>query len=199
MGKNIGVSIMRDFIDEIMESKDLNKKSKVFTIENFKEIANMDPLKRKELVYSYCDEKELTEFMNEEYKPDAAIILQFAIEDLSIGVEELSKKTKIKHDELKNLINGKKMPWKLKVEEIVNIINILDISTSDFIDAVKRKNIAINPKDLNISGIHLPRAKNLNKKEQKKAMLELERQIAIQDEIEERDHFIEELKCFVNR
>jgi hypothetical protein len=190
---------MRDFIEEIINSKDFNRKSKIFTIEDFKIIESREPLKTKEVIFSYCNENELEEFMNDEYRPDATMIIQFAIEDISISIEELSNRTQIRHDELKNLINGKRMPWKLDVNEIVNIVRTLNISIFDFIEAVKRKNIVINSKDINISGIHLPRAKNLSRREQKKAMIELERQIAIQDEIEERDHFIEELKNFVNR
>ncbi|MDC3416673.1 helix-turn-helix domain-containing protein [Aquibacillus salsiterrae] len=150
-------------------------------------------------ISNFCTEEELDDFMNEEHSLDSTMLIQFALEDFNMTIDQLSDKTRINIQTLKKIINGKMMPWKLTIEEVAQILHTLNISIDEFIKGLKNKTIIINSKDVNIDGIQLPRAKNMNKREQKKAMIDMEKQIMVQDEAEERDEFIQTLKNFVNR
>lgn len=185
--------------DEILNSNSFIKKPKLVTIETVKEITNMTFEERKEHRTSFCLDEELHELMNQDYSLDSTMLIQFALEDFNMTIHQLSDKTRINEKLLKKIIDGKIMPWKLKVEEVAQIIRTLNIPIDEYIKGLKNKTIIIESKDINIDGIQLPRAKNMTKREQKKAMIDMEKQIMIQDEAEERDEFIQTLKSFVNR
>ncbi|OLN21330.1 hypothetical protein BTO30_15580 [Domibacillus antri] len=186
-------------LERLLNPQSFPDKLNLFTIDNVKEIMNLNSTERKKTVDEFWDEEDIEDLSRYDYSPDSTMLIQFAVEEHCIKIENLSKKTKIQIDILKDLIKGKLMPWKLKAEEVLTLINILDIPCDDFIKGIVNKKITVSLKQLKISGMHLPRAKNLSQKEQKKAMIEMERQIAIQDEEEERDIFIQELKNLVNR
>lgn len=185
--------------DQILNSKNFIKKPRLVTIETLKEITNITNEERKEHIFSFCSEDELNELMKQDDSLDSTMLIQFALEDFNMTVEQLSDKTKIKVQILKQFIDGKMMPWKLKVDEIAQIIRILNISVDEFIKGLRNKTIIIDSKEINIEGIQLPRAKNMTKREQKKAMIDMEKQILLQDEAEEREEFIQTLKSLVNR
>ncbi|RFB11460.1 hypothetical protein DZB84_20550 [Bacillus sp. HNG] len=185
--------------DEILNSKNFIKKPQLFTIDNLKDYINMTSQERKEIVSSFCSEEEINELMNKDYNLDSTMLIQFALEDFNMTIDQLSDKTRVKKETLKEIVTGKLLPWKLKVEEILQIIHTLNISIDEFVKGLKNKTIIVDPKDINISGIQLPRAKNMTKREQKRAMIDMEKQIIIQDEEREREKFIQTLNSFVNR
>jgi hypothetical protein len=185
--------------EEILNRNYFIKRPKILTVENVKNISNMSSEHRKEQISTFCSEEELHELMNKDDSLDSTLLIEFALEDFNMSVDKLSDITRINVIILKKIINGKLMPWKLKVEEVAKIIQTLNISVEEYIKGLKNKTIVIDSKDISIEGIQLPRAKNMTRKEQKRAMIEMEKQIMIQDEAEERDMFIQTLKNFVNR
>lgn len=188
--------------DEILNTNNFIKKPNLFTVENLKEIAEMSPEDRKESISTFCTIEELEELdslTGDNSGLDISTLIQFAMEDAGFNIDQLSSKAKINKENLKELISGKKMPWKLELEEIIKLINTLHLSIDEFIQGTREKTIIINSRDINISGIQLPRANNITKREQKKAMIEMERQIIVQDELEEREEFIQTLKNLVSR
>lgn len=197
-----GVSIMKNSkinFEELLISKNFIKEPQLVTIETLKKISTMKSKERKEHISSFCTEEELHDLMEPSYSLDSTLLVQFALEDFDITIEQLSDKTKIKVKTLKQIIEGKMMPWKLKVEEIAQMIRTLNISVDEYTRGLKNKTIIVDSKDINIEGVQLPRAKNMTKSEQKKAMIDMEKQILLEDEAEERDEFIQTLKSFVNR
>lgn len=185
--------------DEILNSKNFSKKPQLFTIDNLKDYINMTTQERKEIVSSFCSEEEIDELMKKDYSLDSTMLIQFALEDFNMTIDQLSDKTRVKKETLKEIVTGKLLPWKLKVEEILQIIHTLNISIDEFVKGLQNKTIIVDSKDINISGIQLPRAKNMTKREQKRAMIDMEKQIIIQDEKREREKFIQALNSFVNR
>lgn len=190
---------MKINFDHIFNSDSLPKKPNLFTIQSLKDIADMETRIRKETIDSFWEEDDLYELDNEEYKPDSTILIQFAIEDLSLNAQDLSEKTKITLENIMGLLKGTILPWKIEVEKMYRLVSFLNIEPDEFIQGLKYKTIIIQNKDLNLNGLHLPRAKNLSEKEKKRALLEMEREIAIQDEKELRDQFIHDFNNFVSR
>lgn len=185
--------------EKLFDSIPPHKKTKTLTINDVKELMKLSDKELTEAVDYHWKSEELKELEANSHLLDSTLLIQFALEDHKIQLEKLSKKSNISIDTLKSIIKGKIFPWKLRVEEIFSLISALEIPIDDFIEGLLNKEIFIESKQLQISGLHLPRAKNLSQVKQKEAMLEMERQIAIQDEEEERETFIQDLKNLVNR
>ncbi|WP_047982118.1 hypothetical protein [Ornithinibacillus contaminans] len=187
--------------DEILNSKNFTKKPNLFTINNLKDIANMSSKERKERILEFCTEEELNELdrlSTKNMNLDSSTIIEFAMDDMGLDSEHLSEKVKINSHTLKEILNGKIFPWKLEIDQVLNLLSTLNIPVNDFINGMREKSIIISNKDINISVPHLPRAKGLTKKQQYKAMVDMEKQILIQDEEKEREEFIQTLRKFVN-
>ena len=189
--------------EEWINAKYLGNRLNLFTTDDLNKIAKMSSKERRQSLLSWCSEEELdnleNELLKEEYSLDSTMLLQFALEDLGISVERLSEETRIDKKYLTDLLSGKLLPWKLKVDQVVTLLQILGISINEFTKGLRQKRIIVRNKDVNIEGVQLPRAKSLTKREQKRAMIEMEKQIMVHEEMEEREEFIQRLTSFVSR
>lgn len=173
------------------------KKPNLVTIESLKELAAMSVEKRDELISEMCSMYEFDGFMKSEFQPDSTLIIEFAMEDLNVSIQDISKKTSIDLDSIKKLFTGQLMPWRLELNQLFEFISFLNISKEDMIDAMRNQKITFKPNQLQFNGTHLPRAKGMSRSEAKKAMIQMEIQMAIQDEEQYREKFIQDFKNFV--
>ncbi|WP_028551690.1 hypothetical protein [Paenibacillus sp. UNC451MF] len=98
--------------------------------------------------YFLEDEKDedLPEFHRlESYTLDCILLIQFALEDQNININELSNHLEILEDSIYQLLNNSIMPWELPESSFIRLVQYLHLEVNEVIEGLKLLNIPSAP------------------------------------------------------